>query len=136
MLVNAPDNSTILIGPSTTDLISRLARIFSDAWSDEGHVVISEASHDSNRHPWLVLGQQGIKVDEWVTHSTNAATGDLWPMETLLKVLKPETKVVAVSHASGLTGDVLDLALLVKTVRSVSSAAKIIVDGTQFVRHR
>jgi selenocysteine lyase/cysteine desulfurase len=89
--------------------------------------VICEASHDANRLPWTTGDVRDWKMD--------ASSGEL-SLAALRQLVDEKTKIVAVPHASNVTGLVYDVRSVVACVRSIAPDALIVVDGVAYAAHR
>jgi cysteine desulfurase / selenocysteine lyase len=120
----------------TTESINMAAHFAEQVLSpDKDLIVTTEVEHHSNMLPWMELAKRSgteieiLKVD---------ADGIITP--EALKVIisaRPEKilKILALSHASNVTGQVTDLTKLTEVARTANKNALIIVDGAQAVPH-
>lgn len=91
-------------------------------------VVVSAAEHHSNLLPWLMLARrQGFEVASLpVTADGRLDLSDL-------SAIDARCRVVAVTHASNVTGAVSDIPRLAEAAHAVG--ARLVVDGAQMVPH-
>ena len=130
VMVNGEGTGSSVIGPSTTDLLYRLANSLSHALKPGDEVVISVTNHESNIGPWARLAKDGVAVKWWgVDRETGAYSYD-----DLASLLSERTKIVAVAHTSNLLGDILDARRVVQMAHAVG--ARVVVDGVAFAPHR
>ena len=127
VLMNGEGVGTTVIGPSTTDLIYRLAHSLEFKPGDE--VVISIANHESNIGPWARLEKRGVTVKWWGVDSETGA----YSYDALESLLSAKTKLVAVPHTSNLLGDILDVTRVCAMVRAVGAIS--VVDGVANAPH-
>jgi len=92
-------------------------------------VVISRLEHHSACLPWIALAKERGFALRWLPVAPDGRLdlGDLGATIT------PRCKVVAVTHASNVTGAVSDLPRLAEAAHAVG--AKLVVDGAQMVPH-
>ena len=111
--------------------LDTVARALDGPWLDGGAIVVCDASHEANVVPWLRLAA-GRELRTW---RVDGATGvpDLAALDGLLD---DAVRVVAVPHASNVTGDVYDAATVVAKVRASCPGALVIVDGVAYAPHR
>ncbi len=91
-------------------------------------IVVSAAEHHSNLLPWLALARRdGLEIATLpITADGRIDLGDLSMIDT-------RCKVVAVTHASNVTGALTDIPRLAEAAHSVG--AVLVVDGAQRVPH-
>lgn len=94
----------------------------------DDRVVVSAAEHHSNLLPWLMLARRrGFEV------ATLAVTADGHLDLADLSLIDARCRVVAVTHASNVTGAVTDIPRLAEAAHAVG--ARLVVDGAQMVPH-
>jgi cysteine desulfurase family protein (TIGR01976 family) len=125
--MNGAGLGTTIIGPSTTDLIYRLANAMTFRPGDE--VVISVANHESNIGPWARLEKLGVTV-KWWGPDPDTCSQDF---ESLGALLTDKTRIVAVPHTSNLLGDILDVKKVADMAHSVG--ALVVIDGVANAPH-
>ena len=130
LFMNGEGVGKTILGPSTTDLIYRLANAYGEILSEGDEVVISIANHESNIGPWVRLERLGIKIKWWKV-DPEIGEHDFDELESLCT---DRTKIVAVSHTSNLLGDILDVQRASAIAHSVG--AKIVVDGVAYAPHQ
>ena len=123
----APDEVVFTSG--TTASINLVAHAFGDGLQSGDEVVLSLAEHHSNLVPWQMLrARRGITL----RFIPLTADGRL-DLARLGEVITPRSKLVAVTHASNVTGAVTDLAPIAAAARA--AGARVLVDGAQAVQH-
>ena len=130
VLMNGDGAGKTLIGPSTTDLIYRLANMYRDIVEPGDEIVVSVTNHESNIGSWTRLEGIGAKVKWW---EVEPETGD-YSYESLGGLIGAKTKLVAVAHTSNLLGDILDVRKVADMAHAVG--AQIVVDGVAFAAHQ
>jgi len=129
VLVNGEGVGTAVIGPSTTDLLYRLANTLAHTLVPGDEIVVSVTNHESNIGPWVRLAECGAIVKWWgVDRETGA-----YSFDELASLLTERTKVVAVAHTSNLLGDVLDASRVVQMAHA--AGARVVVDGVAYAPH-
>ncbi|KAH8053167.1 hypothetical protein JL722_9834 [Aureococcus anophagefferens] len=111
--------------------LDTVARALDGPWLDGGAIVVCDASHEANVVPWLRLAA-GRELRTWRVDGA-AGAPDLAALDGLLD---DAVRVVAVPHASNVTGDVYDAATVVAKVRASCPGALVIVDGVAYAPHR
>jgi cysteine desulfurase family protein (TIGR01976 family) len=129
-VMNADRPEEIIFGPSTTVLLQNLARAMRRQLSPGDEIIVSMADHESNIGPWMSLREFGIKVKTWpLNHDTlTLALDDLGALMT------DRTKLVAVTHASNILGQVNPVAEIARFVHE--RGARLCVDGVAYAPHR
>lgn len=130
LFMNGTAVGQVVIGPSTTQLVTMLAECYSRRLAPGDEVVISEAAHEANAGPWEKLRRFGIVIRVWKVHPE---TGEM-PIEGLAALLNSRTKIVAFPHVSNLLGGVVDVKAITDLVHA--HGAKVVVDGVAFASHR
>ncbi len=103
------------------------ARQFALAAGDE--IVVTEAEHHANLVPWQELCARTGASLRWIGVSDDGRLR----LEELASVVGERTRLVAVSHASNVTGAVTDVAAVVARAREVG--ALVLLDACQSVPH-
>ena len=129
-LVNAARPEEIVFGGTTTLLMQNLARAMRSQLAPGDEIVVTVADHESNIGPWLTLEAFGITIRTWPMNPDTLAL----ELDDLTPLLNERTRLVAVTHASNILGQI-------NPVRQISDAvhaagARIVVDGTAFAPHR
>lgn len=127
--LNAAGPEEVVFTAGTTAAINLLAHAFGEGLDAGDEVVLSLAEHHSNFVPWQMLRERrGVAL----RFLPLAADGRL-DLSRLDEFVSQRCKLVAVTHASNVTGAVTDLAPLVAAARAVG--ARVLVDGAQAVQH-
>ncbi|HEX9461430.1 MAG TPA: SufS family cysteine desulfurase [Alphaproteobacteria bacterium] len=126
--VNAPAEE-IVFTSGTTGAINLVARSFGDTLAPGDEVVISELEHHSNLVPWQMLrDRRGVVLK--ILPVTDEGRLDV---AALSRVVTPKCRLIALTHASNVTGAVSDAAPLAAAARAVG--AKLLLDGAQRAPH-
>jgi cysteine desulfurase family protein (TIGR01976 family) len=126
----APAPDRLVMGASTTSLLSRLARALLPTLSPGDEIVVSDADHEANIGPWLRLQAHGIRIRWWRVRADSMRL----EAEDLDELLGPRTRLVCFTHASNLLGSVIDPRPVVERARAVG--ARCCVDGVAYAPHR
>ncbi len=127
--LNAASAEEVVFTSGTTASINLVAHAFGDTLQPGDEVVLSLAEHHSNFVPWQMLrDRRGVKLRILPLN----AEGRL-DLSSLGDFITPRCRLVAVTHASNVTGAVTDVAPLVAAARAVG--ARVLLDGAQAVQH-
>jgi len=120
-----PDD--VVFTPGTTGSINIVAEGI--AWKEGDEIVVTRMEHHSNLLPWVRASRiHGLRL----RFAELDGEGRLY-MRSLEESLGPRTRLVAVAHASNVTGVVNDVEGAVKLAHD--SGALVLVDGAQSVPH-
>ena len=121
-------HEVIFTGGATAG-INMIALGFGQNLKPGDEIVLSQAEHHSNLVPWQMLKQlKGVNL-QFLPVDGNG-TLDLSRVE---ETITPATKLVAVTHASNVTGAITDVAAIAKVARE--RGAKLMLDGAQMAPH-
>ncbi len=120
-LFHAPDPSRVIFAANTTDALN-LALY--GLLSPGDHVVTSSMEHNAVVRPLCALEEQGVMV----TRVPCAGDGSLDPKQ-VLTAMRPNTRLVALIHASNVTGTILPIETVGAFVRE--RGALLLVDAAQ-----
>jgi cysteine desulfurase family protein (TIGR01976 family) len=129
-LVNVEDDRQVVLGPSTTQLLSNLALAMADDFRAGDELVVTNADHESNVGPFLRLAARGVVVREWPIHSESLTLR----LEELEPLLGPRTRLVCMTHCSNVIGTIHDVGAVARRVHA--AGARLLVDGVAFAPHR
>lgn len=120
----------VVVGPSTTSLLGRLARSLAPSLGPDDDIVVTEADHEANISPWRRLQDTGAKILTW---RLNRDTRRL-EIEDLKDLLSGRTRLVCFTHASNILGEALGVREIAQLVHH--HGAKVVVDGVAYAPHR
>ena len=127
--LNANHRSEVVFTSGTTGAINLVAHSFGDGLQPGDEVVISRLEHHSNIVPWQLLrDRKGIVLK--VLPVTGEGRLDVG---ALPDTVTERCKLIAVSHASNVTGAISDVGPVVEAARAVG--AKVLLDGAQRAPH-
>jgi selenocysteine lyase/cysteine desulfurase len=136
-ILGASDCS-VLLGSNATSLLSTLAmqyvRLGLLTSSDE--VVISTENHVANVDPWVQAARQvGATIKWWTPFSSTGIDGHVSSTQ-LMDLVSAKTRVVALSHASNILGQIRNVAGLSEQIKFKSNGyAHVVVDGVAAAPH-
>ncbi|MES9973250.1 MAG: SufS family cysteine desulfurase [Candidatus Thiodiazotropha sp.] len=123
------DASEIIFSSGTTGAINLLANAMAADLKAGDEILLSMAEHHSNLLPWQILSQRtGIQL----RFLPLAADGRI-DMKSLDSLMTDRCRLVAITHASNVTGAITDLALIIDAAHSVDAA--VLLDGAQMAQH-
>ncbi len=128
--LGAGSEREVIIGPSMTSLTFALSRSIGRTLKAGDEIVVTRMDHDGNISPWLAMAEdRGVTV-RWLPFDVQS-----WVIEPALldAVLTERTRLVALNHASNLTGSVNDVRALVQRIHGAGALAY--VDSVQFAPH-
>ncbi len=120
----------VVMGPSTSALIGRLARAYAPLLSPGDEIVVTDTDHEANASPWRRLAAQGVVVKTWRLDTT---TFRLEP-DDLAALLTKRTRLVAFTHVSNLLGGIEPVAQIARLAHDYG--ALVCVDGVAHAPHR
>ena len=122
------DSNEIVFTCNTTGSLNLLATSLSEFLSPEDEILTTQMEHHSNFLPWQMLAQKkNLKFK--VSPVDTEANLDLKAFE---QSLNPQTKIVALSHVSNVTGVANPLSQLIPLIRKKTKAF-IILDSAQAI---
>ena len=127
--LNAASPEEIVFTSGATAAINLVAHSFGATLSPGDEVVISSLDHHSNIVPWQMLRDRaGI-----VLKAARAGADGRLDLDHLEGLVGPRTRLIAVTHASNVTGAITDVARVVALARGCG--AKVLLDGCQMAPH-
>lgn len=129
-LLGGNSGQEILLGQSMTMLTFHLSRSMARTWKPGDEIIVTRMDHEGNVAPWVHAAEdRGVTV-RWLPFNR-----DTWRVEPedLRALLTDRTRLVALNHASNLTGSINPVAEL--TACAHSSGALVYVDSVQFAPH-
>ena len=121
------DNHHLFLGPNATSLLDVLAQKYIQSRfvraGDE--IVVSTENHRANVTPWeLVAAATGAAIVWWK------------PTDDLTSLVTERIRIVAISHASNIVGEIRDIASICRSVgESSGGMAHVVVDGVAAAPH-
>jgi len=131
LMMNGTGAGEVVLGPSTTQLVTMLAGCYGSLLEPGDEVIVAEMGHEANVGPWTKLAERGVEVRFWrMDPNTHDAS-----LESLAELLNARTRVVAMVHVSNLLGHVVDVKAAAALVHE-RSPARVVVDGVAYAPHR
>lgn len=128
--LGAGDPGEIIVGPSMTTLTYHLSRGICRDFVPGDEIVVTQMDHEGDISPWLDIARdKGLTVRHLPFDETS------WQLEPdrLAAILNHRTRLVALNHASNLTGSINDIAALVAVAKA--AGALTYIDAVQFSPH-
>ncbi|MFK5980831.1 MAG: aminotransferase class V-fold PLP-dependent enzyme [Rhizobiaceae bacterium] len=122
----------VFVGESGTELIFRLISVMLLAVGKGGNAVGSTLEHPATVS--AMTRWSGIAEVEYTQVEHDSVTGSV-TAEAYAQVVNSETRVATIIHTSPVTGMSVDVAKIVKSIRTASPECLIIVDGIQHAAH-
>ena len=128
--INAEKRSELIFTSGTTAAINLVAQSFLRPRLRAGErILVTHLEHHSNIVPWqLVAGQAGAEVIACPIDDH----GDV-DLETLVSLMEPPVRMLAIAHVSNALGTVLPVAAMAAAARE--RGIPVLVDGAQAVPH-
>jgi cysteine desulfurase family protein (TIGR01976 family) len=129
-LLGAPSPQGVVLGPSSTALAYRFAQAFGRTWRPGDEIVVTRLDHEANVRPWAQEAERiGVTV-RWA--DPELTTLDL-PTESVASLLRPRTRLVALTAASNVVGTRPDVRAIADAAHAVG--ALVFVDGVHATPH-
>lgn len=126
--LNVPAREIVFTAGATM-AINLVAHGFGSLLEPGDSIAVSEIEHHANLLPWQMLAQRrGLRLIR--LPATDDGRLDI---AALPRLLEPRTRLVAVTHASNVTGAVTPVDRVVAAARAVG--ARVLVDGAQVAPH-
>ena len=126
----------IIFTKGATESLNLLAYAFSNGGSDnrfnvtsKDRIVVTEMEHHANLIPWQQLAKRSGAELKWFEVTPDGRLD----LSNLAEVIKPNTKVVALTHQSNVLGTVNPLAAIVARAHEVG--AVVVLDACQSAPH-
>ena len=128
--VNAANEKTIVFTRNCSEAINLIASSYAENELKPGdEILVSDLEHHSNLLPWQrVAKKTGAKLRIFNTTEDN-----LFDQNSFINALNSKTKIVAISHASNVTGTIMPVAEIVKLAHR--QGAIVLIDGAQAAPH-
>lgn len=122
--LNASLAEEIVFTRGTTDAINLVARTFPFEPGDE--ILVSKLEHHSNLLPWQMVAREKGLVLRWIDLHEDGSLDLNLPLTS-------RTKLIAVTHASNVTGSITPLKEITAQAKRVGAA--VLADGAQAAVH-
>lgn len=129
-LLNAPSPDNIVFGMNMTSLTFHLSRIISRDWQPGDEIIVTALDHYANVSSW----QQAAEDKQAIVHHIPLRPEDCTlDTERLCAQINDKTRLVAVTHASNVTGSVVDIRAITAAAQRVG--AQVYVDAVHYAPH-
>ena len=119
------DPAGVVLGPSASVLLRRLADAMSERWTLGDEIVVSRLDDEANLAPWIRAAKRAGAVTRWSEIDIETCELPAWQYESLVSA---RTKLVAVTAASGSVGTRPDVPTVAELAKRVG--ARVVVDAT------
>lgn len=127
---NAPSADEIVFGQNMTTITFHLSRCIGRQLKAGDEIVLTRMDHDANIAPWLLLAdEKGLEV-RWLDFNPETYEFDDNAIE---EVLSGRPRLLAVCHASNVTGTLNDIPAIVRKAKA--AGALTYVDAVQSAPH-
>ncbi len=127
--VNARDPKEVVLGPSTSALISRLSRAMLPGLREGDEIVVTNVDHEANISPWLRLAEHGIVLRTWALNRDSLRL----ELDDLATLMNSRTRLVCFTHTSNVLGSIEPVADITRFVHE--RGAQVCVDGVAHAPH-
>ncbi len=128
--VGSDDPSEVFFGQNMTTLTFAISRAIGRTLVSGDEIILTRMDHDGNVSPWTMLAEDLGLVVRWLDFDTDTFEFDLSRLGALLS---DRTRVVAINHASNVTGTINDVKAAAAMAKS--HGALVFVDSVQFAPH-
>lgn len=128
--VNADSPREIIIGQNMTTLTFHISRSIGKTFSEGDEIIVTKMDHDGNVTPWVMMARDHGLVVKYLPFNRETFEFDLDDLDALLT---ERTRLVAVNHASNLTGTINNVKEVSARARQVG--ALVYVDSVQYAPH-
>jgi len=130
--LGAAKSEEIIFTSGTTESTNMIAFGWGEKNLEEGDEIISFLSeHHSNFVPW----QQLAKKNKLKFYIQNLKEDYSYDMEEFYSKINSNTKLITLSHASNVLGNIFDIKTIIHNVKKINPNIKFFVDGAQAAPH-
>ncbi len=128
--INAKSKDEIVFTKGATEAINLVANTFGQKYLKEGdEILLTELEHHSNYVPWHYLRSlKGVKIKFAEVNEDGEVS-----IESIEKKITSNTKIIAVTHLSNVTGAILPIKEITELAHS--KGIPILIDGCQGAPH-
>jgi cysteine desulfurase family protein (TIGR01976 family) len=128
--VNARSPEEIVFGANMTTLTFHMTHALAPLVGVGDEIVVTRMDHDANVSPWRLLARRCGATLKFLDFNRETYRYEL---EELDRLLTPRTRIVAVNHASNITGTINDVEGISR--RAKAAGALVYVDSVQYAPH-
>ena len=129
--LHAKSEREVIFTAGSTEGMNMLARGLAHTLDTDSNIVVTALEHHSASLPWK---ESAAHTGTQLRTAKITPTGML-DQESLLALCDAQTRIVALTHMSNVTGETLDIPALAAAIRAKSPTAAIILDASQSVAH-
>ena len=128
--INAKNKDEIVFTKGATEAINLVANTFGQKYLKEGdEILLTELEHHSNYVPWHYLRSlKGVKIEFAEVNEDGEVSVD-----SIEKKITSNTKIIAVTHLSNVTGAILPIKEITELAHS--KGIPVLIDGCQGAPH-
>jgi len=126
----APDAEELVLGSSTSSLLSRLARSLVGDFRPADEIVVTDVDHEANITPWRRAAGESVRIRTWHLNQDSRRL----EIEDLRPLLNERTRLVCFTHASNLLGEATPVEAITSLVHA--HGGRVCVDGVAYAPHR
>jgi len=128
--INAKSKDEIVFTKGATEAINLVANAFGQKYLKEGdEILLTELEHHSNYVPWHYLRSlKGVKIEFAEVDEDGEVS-----VESIAKKITSNTKIIAVTHLSNVTGAILPIKEITELAHS--KGIPVLIDGCQGAPH-
>ena len=119
----------VVFTSGTTSAINGFAESFARGLQAGDEIIVSQLEHHSNLLPWIDVADRYQLTLRYLPVDQEGGLA----LSELPTLLNNKTRLLAITHASNVTGAISDVVRLVSAARSVN--AKLLLDGAQMATH-
>ena len=127
--INAKSTNEIIFTKNATEGTNIIANALFSFLEDGDEIITTELEHHSNFIPWMSLAKKKNLTFKVVPILSNGTIRE----EDIINAISESTKLVAISHMSNVTGQMIDVK---KIKASVKKDILFFIDGCQSIAHR
>ena len=128
--INAQSSNEIIFTKNATEGTNIIAHALSSLLNDGDEIITTELEHHSNFLPWMSLSKNKKLKFKVIPILPNGTIKE----EDVINAISSSTKLVAISHMSNVTGQMIDIKKI-KT-SAVNKDLLFFIDGCQSIAHR
>ncbi|MDC0861128.1 SufS family cysteine desulfurase [Alphaproteobacteria bacterium] len=128
--INAKSPNEIIFTKNATEGTNIIAHALSSLLNDGDEIITTELEHHSNFLPWLSLCKNRNLKFKVIPLLPNGTIKE----EDVINAISSSTKLVAISHMSNVTGQMIDVKKIRKSINNKDIL--FFIDGCQSIAHR
>lgn len=127
---NARSPREVVFGSSMTAITFHMTRALERLFSPGDEIIVTRMDHDANVSPWRLMAERCGLALKYLDFDAESYRYDLTELDRLLT---HRTKLIAVTHASNVTGTINDVGAIAR--RAKAAGAMTYVDAVQSAAH-